>query len=469
MNMLAVSYVVATVAMLAAASYLLLRLRLFLTTTTMLLVSLLLIYGPTFLTFSLSSGEPQFLIHKLLGEVGAPHPIFSIIRTKIPDLDPVISTMNLSIALMYIGIIAGIEMVDRLIPRRIAMMRNAVTNWSAQKLHDDTGGHHILMIVIFSLLLLMSYVLIREHQISTIRHFFSITSGDNSARNLFRLHFATSPNYLYRVILSAVAPMFVIWGLLSGALSKSWLLLLCTCLLFLVTFIGKVDVLSKAPPAFFIVQLMVAALLAFTNRLTIRSAVVLGCGVALVLYAVTRLIMVFPNGTEVLEIVYTRVFEATNQSLLENFATFPRMHPHMWGANIRPLAMMMGVPFLPAYSIVAHTWYGNYDVTSPALFIADAWADFSYVGVVVASVIAGAACRSVDAFFLVRGKTVLAIAVLAAAFFGIFTLLITALNAALWSGGLLLGPILAGLLVAATRYFNRRRVRQPAESAVVND
>jgi len=263
--------------------------------------------------------------------------------------------------------------------------------------------------------------------------------------------------------------MFVIWGLLSGRLSKSWLLLLCASLLLLVTFIGKADVLSKAPPAFFLIQLMIAVLLTFTNRLTVRSAIVLGCGVALVLYAVTRLIMIFPNGTEVLGIVYTRVFEATNQSLLENFATFPLMHPHMWGANIRPLAIMMGVPFLPAYSIVAHTWYGNYDVTSPALFIADSWADFSYGGVVASSVIAGAVCRLVDAVFLVRGKTVLAIAVLAAAFFGIFTLLITALNTALFSGGLLLAPILAGLLVSATRHVSRRRVEQPAESTVLSE
>jgi hypothetical protein len=40
---------------------------------------------------------------------------------------------------------------------------------------------------------------------------------------------------------------------------------------------------------------------------------------------------------------------------------------------------------------------------------------------------------------------------------GIFTLLVTALNTALLSGGLLLAPILAGLVVTAARYFGRRR------------
>jgi len=220
--------------------------------------------------------------------------------------------------------------------------------------------------------------------------------------------------------------------------------------------IGKFETLSKAPPAFFLVQLMVAALLIFTNRMTWRSALAAACLVAFVLYAVTRLIMVFPEGTAVIHVVYSRVFEAENQSLLENFATFPFMHPHMWGANIRPIAILTGQPSIPAYSIVAHTWYGTYDVSSPSLFIADAWADFSYAGVIVFSLIAGAVCRLIDAIFLVHGKTVVSVAVLGATFMGVFTLLITALNTALLSGGLLLAPILAGLLVAAIRHFGRR-------------
>src|SRR5258708_4501689 len=162
--------------------------------------------------------------------------------------------------------------------------------------------------------------------------------------------------------------------------------------------------------------------------------------------------MIFPQGTAVSEVVYSRVFEAENQALLENFATFPFVHPHMWGANLRPVAMLMGLPYTPAFSIVAYTWYGNYDVTSPALFIADAWADFSYFGVIVFGLIAGAVCRSIDAAFLVHGKTFVGVAVLGSIFMGVFTLLVAALIVVLFTGGLLLAPILAGLLVTASRY-----------------
>jgi hypothetical protein len=128
----------------------------------------------------------------------------------------------------------------------------------------------------------------------------------------------------------------------------------------------------------------------------------------------------------------------------------------------------MGLLYVPAFSIVAHTWYGTYDVTSPALFIADAWTDFSYAGVIVFSLAAGAICRLIDAFFLVQGKTVVNIAVLGATFIGVFTLLITSLNIALLSGGLLLAPILAGLLVTLARYFSKRQAAPPVENAGLN-
>jgi hypothetical protein len=469
MTMLSVSYAVATAAMFGAVLYIFFRLRPCVTTTTMLVGSLLLIYGPTFLSFTLSSGEPSFLLTRLsavsTGDLH-PHPIFAIIKEKVSDLDSVIIAMNFSIALMYASIIAGIEAVDRLFPQRVATMQSAVTGWNAQPLHDDVDGHRILLIVILALAAVMLFFSLTENHIATIRKFLSIPGGDNNAaRNLFRLHFATSPNYFYRLVLAAVAPMFVIWGFLAGGLSRSWPLLSAACLLFIATMIGKFETLSKAPPAFFMVQLMVAALLTFTNRITWRSALAAACLVALVLYAVTRLIMVFPEDTAVLRVVYSRVFEAENQSLLENFATFPFMHPHMWGGNIRPIAILTGQPSIPAYSIVAHTWYGTYDVSSPALFIADAWADFSYAGVIVFSLIAGAVCRLIDAIFLVHGKTVVSVAVLGATFMGVFTLLITALNTALLSGGLLLAPILAGLLTAAIRYFGRRNPTAPIRPA----
>jgi hypothetical protein len=433
--MLWVSYASAATAMLATVLYLFLRLRLFLTTTTMLVGSLLLIYGPAFLSFTLSSGEKAFLIQRLSGSIGIPNPLFPLINAKVPDFDAVLTAMNFSVASMYLSIIAGIEAVDRLFPKRIATMRAALINWNAQSLHKDIGNRRILLIVISVLLLLMMFFSIAENHIATIWSFLSIKTDDehNVARNMFRLHFAGSPNYWYRLVLGAIAPMFVIWGLLAGGLNRSWALLLTSSLLLIATMIGKSETLSKAPPAFFLIQLMIATILAFTNRITWRSALGGACVLVLVLFAVTRLIMTIPQGIAGLEFIYFRVFETENQALLENFATFPFMHPYMWGANLRPVAMLTGLPYIPAFSIVANTWYGTQEITNPALFIADAWADFSYPGVIILfSLIAGAFCCSIDAIFLVHGKTVVSVT------------------------GLLLAPLLAGLLVTATRYFGQR-------------
>ena len=149
---------------------------------------------------------------------------------------------------------------------------------------------------------------------------------------------------------------------------------------------------------------------------------------------------------------FTRLFETENHKLLEYFATFPHLHAHLWGANMRPLAAVLGLPYRPSFSTVAYTWFGDPNITNPAMFIADAWADFSYVGVVAFSILAGAICRAIDVTLLTHGKSAVAIAVLAATFWGLLTLLTTALNTALFSGGLLLAPVLAAILTVAGRY-----------------
>jgi hypothetical protein len=81
------------------------------------------------------------------------------------------------------------------------------------------------------------------------------------------------------------------------------------------------------------------------------------------------------------------------------------------------------------------------------MFIADAWADFSYIGVIGFSIAVGIICRTIDIVFLARGKTVTAVAVLAAAFVGIYNLMISALPTSMLSGGLILPPLLLVVIV----------------------
>ncbi|WP_036052477.1 hypothetical protein [Bradyrhizobium sp. URHD0069] len=452
--MLAASYAVATLAMSGAAIYLYFRLRLFLTAATMLVGSLLLVYGPAYLSFMLSSGEKAMVLERLSGSMGGKSIIFSIIHAASPDFGAIVIAMNFAMALMYVGVILGIEIVDRLIPKRIATMQAALTGWNSQPLKDNVGGSRMLLVVIASLAVFLAWASFKENHVGTIKAFLSIT-GDETGRAAYRLNYGGSPNYLYRLILGAVAPMLVVWGLLSSWVNRSWILFVAASLLFLAVMIGKFETLSKAPPAFFLIQLVVAGLLVFRNKLTWRSGLGALFALILVFYLIIRFTMSAYDNFGALGFLYYRVFEVPSESVLETFSAFPFRYPHTWGANIRPLAMIMGLDYTPAYTIISQLWHNTKDVTSNALFIADAWVDFSYAGVIVYSMLAGAICRSIDAIYLVNGKTALGIAVMAAAFVGVFTLLVSALNTALLSGGLLLAPLLAGALVKATRLLNQ--------------
>lgn len=452
--MLTLSYVAAATAMIAAALHLFLRLRPLITTTTLFVGSLLLIYGPAFLSFTLSSGEYALLIRPFTEGTPPAPSIFVAIRAKGLDPDAIVTAMNFSVALMYVGILAGIEAVNRALPTRATMLATAVANWRDRPIEDDVRSHSILLIVMSLLVLLMLYVSVSENHLGTISQFFSI-KDDNTARNLFRSHFGGSPNYWYRLVLAAVAPMFIIWGWLAGLLSRSWLLLAVTCLLFGLTMLGRIETLSKAPPVFLLFQMMFAALLVFTNKVSWRVALFGSLFAVLLIYAAARSFIIFAPGQSVAEMVYSRIFEVENQTLLENFAVFPGLHPFMLGNNLRPIALLKGVPYVPAFNIVGYIWYGSHDITSPSLFIADAWADFSYAGVIVYSMMAGAICRTLDIVFIARGKSVVGVAVLGATLVGVLTLLTTALNIALITGGLLLAPLLAGAIMLATRGLNR--------------
>ena len=161
----------------------------------------------------------------------------------------------------------------------------------------------------------------------------------------------------------------------------------------------------------------------------------------IIFYPIIRLAVPEVDEMEALSFFYYRAFDVSNQALLEYFGAFPERIPHMWGANIRPLAAIWGLQYTPSFDTVSRLWRFTGGSTTTAMFIADAWADFSYFGVIGFSIVVGMICRAIDIILLIRGKTVTAVAVLAAAFIGIYNLMISALPTSMLSGGLIL-PLL---------------------------
>ena len=177
----------------------------------------------------------------------------------------------------------------------------------------------------------------------------------------------------------------------------------------------------------------------------------------IIFYPIIRLAVPEVDEMEVLSFFYYRAFDVSNEALLEYFAAFPERIPHMWGANIRPLAAIWGLQYTPSYDIVSRLWRLTGGSTTTAMFIADAWADFSYFGVIGSSIVVGMICRAIDIILLIRGKTVTAVAVLAAAFIGIYNLMISALPTSALSGGLVVTPLVVIALQTAGRMSIRRR------------
>jgi hypothetical protein len=229
--------------------------------------------------------------------------------------------------------------------------------------------------------------------------------------------------------------------------------------------LGKLETLSKAPIALFLIQLFLVSYLIFRNSITWRVSLASLLLALIIFYPVIRLAIPESDGLGVLHFFYYRAFDISNEALLEFFGAFPERISHTWGANIRTLAMIWGLDYTPAFDLVSRVWRGTGGSTTTAMFIADAWADFSYWGVLGFSIAAGVICRAIDVTLLTRGKTILAISVLAATFLGIYNLMISALPTAMLSGGLLITPLMAIFVLESQRLLNRHSIAREMKEA----
>lgn len=147
-----------------------------------------------------------------------------------------------------------------------------------------------------------------------------------------------------------------------------------------------------------------------------------------------------------------RITEEPNRVLREYFIWWPDHFPHTRGLNIRPIHAIFGSgEFEPAYKTVVYQYVPSNEFnmlvgTWPAIFIADAWVDFSYFGVCLFSVIVGFTLRFIDAF-LKYYKNSYGAALFAALVGSLFTLIENALLTAFLTGGLVILPVLFKILV----------------------
>src|SRR5260370_393932 len=100
----------------------------------------------------------------------------AITQTNIIAIDRFIAvSLNLSIAIMFVCVIAGVELVDRLAPRSAQALLRTVSGWNFQPLSGERSSPWALLIVILALGLFMAWISVKEGHLAIIAGFLSVT------------------------------------------------------------------------------------------------------------------------------------------------------------------------------------------------------------------------------------------------------------------------------------------------------
>jgi hypothetical protein len=369
-------------------------------------------------------------------------------------VDPEVTKSRFLIAmsLMFASLVFGAEIANAVFPRwyRYAKRRKPSdgTHSSQQVVMISALQQVILWVVVLAML----GVSMHESHLSSVITFFQFT-GSEFEKTLLRIELGGSPYYWYNVMLCSVVPFLVMVSYCNdvGARNRRWPSAL-TVALFCVVLLGKFGTLSKAPPVIFMLQLLLLRVLLNNPILNFKVAIKLVFWALLLFMFITRFTLPELDIAGGLSFLYYRTFDIPNEVLLECFSAIPSVIPHSWGQSV--LGFLNGsIPKenIEMYSAVAEVTRNSLESTSNAMFVGDAWAQFSWYGVVFVSIAAGFFVRLIDLYSLRNGYTDQYACLIAGGSFGIFTILSTAFTTGFITGGLVLIPLFS-------TFFVRRRI-----------
>ena len=304
---LTATYIVAALSMYCAAIYVVYRMGLYVTSSSILFAFLLVVHGPAYLVYMLFRG-PQSIIYRHIA--------------RADDFDLIVMSLNLSIALLFIGIIAGTEAINYVAPSAVRQNEQAVFAWNEQGLKAGRSYPACVMLAIILSVIFMLFVSLDEHHLSVLVGYLAV-SGNEFDKIAYRQEFGGSQDYLYRILLGSIGPMLIIWGALSGWRRRWSSLLVAVTFLFCLTLIGKLETLSKGPIALFLIQLALVLYLVSNNRLTWKVALGSLIGSVLVFVPIIRIAVPEIDYWEALDFLYYRAFDISNEALLDSSAHFP--------------------------------------------------------------------------------------------------------------------------------------------------
>lgn len=423
------------------------RVGLNLSLSSVLLSLMLLLYGPAYLYYTRSWGPDTAFFETIMS------------AAKGDDVRPTLDVaMAITFALICLGIVFA-DVACRVSPRR---WHRAIALWDATPLAGGSRGERQRIrcaSIMLALLLLVPFMFI-DNQLPKVLEYFTSDLGEFEKIAL-RREGGGSGFYLYNLLLSTALP-FLAFCLIAAALSRAKTLRGWTVAFVALVALGKAATLSKAPLAVFALEGLVVWLM--TKRLSLSwkmlATLLLSATVLFVVMAFIANPTIEGLGL-IFEFLFYRMFMIVNESLLEYFAAIPYVIDHTWGTQFSWLArIVQSEPRLPTFWLVAEVHRGGLESTTTVMFVGDAWADFAWAGVAIASFGLGALARWIDLRLIVRRrKSIASIAGLGLGHSGLFIALSTSLQTALVTGGLALVIPLVAMISSSRR---RRALSRPA-------
>ncbi len=365
--------------------------------------------------------------------------IYFVGADTVPDVR---YSVTLSFIIMWLGLLLGIELARASFPGLLHRARAVVRTWNDTALHDRSHTNQLLAAVGVLLALFILIVFLAYGKPGQILTWLAIDTPKEKLK--YRLEVGSQGGYLYQTLIASVAPFVSFLLLAKAKVAGQRYLRIAALLLCVAVLAGKVGSFEKLPWVLFLLQLLIVSQAAKSLEVNLKRilflSVVLFAGIA----AATA-IALSSLGTGVFEFLVYRLFEVNNEVIYQTFYVYPQHLPHTWGMNIGLVHSILG----SGEATLAHTQVANFfgaeGATFDAFYIADAWVDFAYVGVVVMSVLVGFVVKSVDIFVASRGKTPLALALIGSGTYGLFQLQVTSAFTAFLSGGLVSIPLLVML------------------------
>ncbi len=434
-----------SIAVVLSAAFYFRRIGVNLSISSLLLGLMLVLHGPAYLYYTRVWGPQTAFFERIL--FAAP------VGTVIPTLD-------IALALCFCCICAGMALSDGVFGVSRLQMRDAISNWNLQTVRVSKGFSARVEIIAAIGVLVLAFFIIFENSIPHVVTYLQSEAGEFE-KIAMRREYGGSRFYLLNLFNSNLFPFMAFCCFV--ALRERSIRIRPVALAFIaVVLFEKAATLSKAPLAIFILQLMVIEHL--RRSLRVRVGAALGfIAICVVLFGAMTAIAIreVSGAEETLRFLFYRVFMIVNESLLEYFAAIPSVLPHSWGSQFSWLVnILRSESSPPTYLLVGAVHRGVMSSTTVAMFVADAWADFSWAAVLVFSLFAGFFVRWLDIELIVkRGKTAATISGLALGHYGVFIMLSTALQTAMVTGGLIL---VAPLTIAMSCAFKWRRIKTHA-------